>query len=59
MPDYRVYLIGQRGHFQKSIPLECANDEAAKQEAEQFIDGHDVELWQRERKIARFQRKSK
>ena len=59
MRDYRVYVIGQGGHFQKSIPLECANDEAAKKEAEQLVDGHDVELWQRDRKIARFERKSK
>jgi hypothetical protein len=47
------------GHFQTLKPLECANDDAAKKEAEQLVDGHDVELWQRDRKIARFERKSK
>jgi hypothetical protein len=59
MPDYRVYIIGRDGHFQKSVALDCADDDAAKLEAEQLVDGHDVELWQRDRKVARFERKSK
>ena len=59
MPEYRVYVVGKDGHFQRSIQLVCSSDEAAKQEAEKLIDGHDVELWQRDRKIARFERKSK
>jgi hypothetical protein len=59
MPDYRVYLVGKDGHFKKSIPQVCAGDDAAKQEAEQLVDGHDIELWQRDRKIARFERKPK
>lgn len=56
MPDYRAYIIGRDGHFQKAVPLVCSDDEAAKKEAEQLVDGHDVELWQRDRKIARFER---
>jgi hypothetical protein len=48
MPEYRVYVIGRDGHFQSSVPLECANDDVAKKEAEQLVDGHDVELWQRD-----------
>jgi hypothetical protein len=59
MPEYRVYVVGRDGHFQRSMPLECADDDVAKKEAEQLVDGHDVELWQRDRKIARFERKSK
>jgi hypothetical protein len=58
MADYRVYIIGRDGHFQKSVPLDCADDDAAKKEAAQLFDGHDVELWERDRKIARFERKS-
>jgi hypothetical protein len=57
--EYRVYVIGMDGHFQKSIPLECADDDAARREAEQLTDGHDVELWQRDRKIATFKCKPK
>jgi hypothetical protein len=59
MPDYRVYIIGQDGHFQKAIPLDCPDDSTAIQSAKRLIDGHDIELWQRDRKIARFPRKAK
>jgi hypothetical protein len=59
MPDYRLYTIGRGGHFQKSVPLQCENDEVAKQQAELLVDGHDVELWQRDRKIVGFERKPK
>ncbi len=37
MPDYRVYIIGHDGHFQKSVPLECADDDAAKCGARGFV----------------------
>jgi len=58
MTGYRVYIIGQDGHFQKSVPLDCPDDDAAKQQAEQLVDGHDVEFWQRDRKIAAFKHKT-
>jgi hypothetical protein len=54
MTDYRVYIIGSDGHFQKAVLLDCSNDEAAIESAKQCINGHDVELWQRDRLIARF-----
>ena len=57
MPKYRVYVIGQDGHSRKSVPLQCADDDAAKEQTQQLVDGHDVELWQRVRKIARFDRR--
>jgi hypothetical protein len=59
MPEYRAYLVGTDGHFYSSVPLECLDDEAASEQAKQFVDGHDVELWQRDRKIATFERKPK
>jgi hypothetical protein len=59
MPDYRVYIIGSDGHFADAVPLECADDNDAMKQAEQLIDGHDVELLQRARKIATFDRKPK
>lgn len=34
-----------------SIVIECADDTEATKQAEQLVDGHDVELWQRDRKI--------
>jgi hypothetical protein len=59
MPEYRVYIVGSDGHFYNSVPLECADDTEAMKHAEQLVDGHDVELWQRDRKIARFDQKPK
>jgi hypothetical protein len=54
MPEYRVYIIGSDGHFFNAISLECTDDAGAMKQAEKLIHGHDVELWQRDRKIARF-----
>jgi hypothetical protein len=47
MPDYRVYNIGKDGHFQQSVALEFETDDVAIEFAKQLVDGHDVELWQR------------
>ncbi|HXO70738.1 MAG TPA: hypothetical protein VN838_17390 [Bradyrhizobium sp.] len=54
MPDYRVYFIGNDGHFEKAVPLDCPDDASAIASAKQLIDGHDIELWQLGRKIAEF-----
>jgi hypothetical protein len=53
MPYYRAYIIGRDGHFQKAVDLDCADDKAATEYAKQLVDGHDVELWQRDRKVAK------
>src|SRR5882724_7405504 len=57
MSDYRVYFIGDDGHFASAIQLDCPNDIAAIESAKQFINGHDIELWQQDRIIAKFERK--
>lgn len=57
MPDYRAYLVGSDGHFYKSVVLDEPDDAAAIAAAKQLVDGHDVELWQRDRKIAEFAQK--
>jgi hypothetical protein len=54
MSGYRVYVIGSDGRFVRAVNLDCADDSAAIESAKQFIDGHDIELWQRDRRIARF-----
>ncbi len=54
MAEYRVYVIGLDGRFIRSIDISCADDSAAIESAKQLIDGHDIELWQRDRRIARF-----
>jgi hypothetical protein len=57
MQHYRVYVVGKDGHFIKSIDLNCTDDSAAIESAKQLIDGHDIELWQRDRHIAKFDHK--
>jgi hypothetical protein len=59
MPEYRIYTIGSDGHFHSSSPLVCPDDETAKQQATQLIDGHDIELWQYARKVATVESKSR
>jgi hypothetical protein len=59
MPEYSVYIIGSDGHFHDAVPIECADDSEAMEKAERLVDGHDVELWQRARKIAKFECKPK
>jgi hypothetical protein len=56
---YRTYLIGSNGHILRSVDVVCKNDAAAKEKAEQLVDGHDVELWQQERKVALFKHERK
>jgi hypothetical protein len=57
MPYYRAYIIGRDGHFQKAIDLDCSDDEAAMKSAKQLVNGFDVELWQRDGRIAKFEAK--
>jgi hypothetical protein len=49
---------GYDGHFMKSEQLDCADDAVAIESAKQLIDGHDIELWQRDRRIVGFDAKS-
>ena len=57
MHAYRAYLLDQGGHVIKAVELVCEGDAAASQAARQLVDGHDVELWDRARKIAIFKHK--
>jgi electron transfer flavoprotein alpha/beta subunit len=54
MAEYRVYLVGTDGHFRDAIPLICANDAEAIEQALRLAVGHGVELWQLDRKVAVF-----
>jgi hypothetical protein len=57
MADYRAYIIGTDGQFYKAIAIDCDRDEEAVERAKQFVDGHDGELWEHDRKVAAFQHK--
>jgi hypothetical protein len=56
MNGYRAYLIGPDGHIKSRFDLICEHEEAAREQAKQLVDGHDVELWQLGRQIATFTR---
>jgi hypothetical protein len=59
MVHYRAYLIGRDDRFEKAVDLDCGDDDTAIEAARQLVDGHDVELWQQNRKIARLEHKPK
>jgi len=59
MADYRVYLVGNDGNFCDVVPLVCADDAEAIEHAQRLAVGHDVELWQLDRKVAVFEDKDK
>jgi hypothetical protein len=52
MTDYRAYIVGPDGHFVNLKIITADSDEQAVQAASKFVDGHDVEVWQLDRKIA-------
>jgi hypothetical protein len=52
--DYRAYILGPDGHIQNRVELRCDDDVEAIRLAKQLVDGHDVELWQLDRKIETF-----
>jgi hypothetical protein len=51
---YRAYLIGEGGRILGRTDLASTDEEAAAKEARQLVDGHDVELWELDRKITTF-----
>jgi hypothetical protein len=54
MLHYRVYLLDERRHVISAANLYCADEEVAKDRAQQLVDANDVELWQLDRRIAIF-----
>jgi hypothetical protein len=47
MPNYRAYLLDENDHIFRRHDFEAANDTSALETARQYVDGHDVEAWQR------------
>ncbi len=52
MTGYYAYFTGDDGHIAGRVTILAANDEEAKNRAQQLVDGHAVELWQEGRKVA-------
>ena len=57
MQEYRAYVLGPDGHITFRHDLCCADNDAAKERAKQLVNGHVIELWQEDRKLATFQPK--
>jgi hypothetical protein len=53
--EYRAYFIGDDGHFIGFEPMICRDDSEAvtKVKAQRLVEGHDVEIWSRERFVVR------
>jgi hypothetical protein len=57
MTEYRVDVMDALGDFVRSIHIDCTDDKAVIDSAKEFIHGHDIELWQRNRLLTRFDHK--
>src|SRR5436309_13571216 len=54
MLHYRAYLLDEHRHVISAANLYCADEQAAKERAQQLVGANDVELWQLDRRIAVF-----
>jgi hypothetical protein len=56
MSEYGIYTIthDEQSFSDSCAIIHCADDEEAIQTAEQWVDLHDVELWESNRFITRF-----
>jgi hypothetical protein len=58
MSVYRAYIMGLHDRSIGVVQLDCLDDEAAIKSAGRLVDSHDVELWQMDRPVARFDARS-
>ena len=54
---YQVYTVDSRGNSLNEVDISSPDDHAAVKSAKQFVDGHDIELWQGDRKVKDFEHK--
>jgi len=59
MSSYHAYIVCSHTRFIGAVQIDCADDEAAIKSASRLVDRHDVELWQMDRPIVRFDAASK
>jgi hypothetical protein len=53
MTLYRAYCVDQDGHFIKANDIVADDDKAAIFAAGGFLGAHDIEIWERDRKVMR------
>jgi hypothetical protein len=59
MAVYRAYIVGLHDRSIGVVQMDCVDDDSAIQSASRLVDCHDVELWQMDRPVARFDARSK
>jgi hypothetical protein len=52
--EYSLYILARSGRLVREIEVVCGNDDSAIDLAQNWVDGYDVELWQLDRMVARF-----
>ena len=55
MMHYRAYLLDHDRHVISVANLQCADEQEARERAQQLVDANDIELWQLDRRIAVFE----
>jgi len=59
MPVDRAYIVGLHDRSIEVIQMDCVDHNSAIKSATRLVDSHDVELWQMDRPVARFDARSK
>lgn len=55
MAHYRAYLLDQHHHVISVANLQCADEQEARERAQQLVDVNDIELWHLDQRIAVFE----
>ena len=56
MDGFYAYIVDADGRVLRRVDLAIESEDHARERAKQLVNGHDVELWQLDRKIATFTR---
>ncbi len=51
---YRVFVLNEDGHVTRAEVIDADNDADAAEQAQSFANDSPIELWDRGRKVARF-----
>jgi hypothetical protein len=55
LPHYRIYFLDDDGQLASAQDLAAADDREAVKKARQLLDRQDIELWDGERLVGRFE----
>jgi len=58
MPSYRFFLVGGNDRYLNVHVCDCSDDAAAIERGAQYVNGVDVEIWDRGRLVKRLSKKT-